>query len=496
MSLETELPPSRRTRRRVLVDALLVVVALVVIAVPSRAIVQAQQHSTQAANDVFVASVKSDAGYLSITYASVLRQQEALAAQQLTVPGTSPGSVLGAVVTAFGFDGGVVAGTDGSLAASVAGPDGSAAPAEVLQSVSTSSDGGDGVSDVLTPGGTPVVAFTVHVPVSGGSVLVSGTFAVQSPVFTRAIATGATSSPYVGYLVDSKGAVVGSAPASAPSPEHLGFGSNGLADLDRVTGIGTLPARDGTWTYATSPVEGTPWLLVLAEPSTSVYSVVTDRSTHETQLLLAGYGVLVLVALLAVLRFVDRRDRLRILTERLDVMSRTDPLTGVYNRRQIDAHLRRASGAVRSGSPPLTVLMLDIDHFKAVNDTYGHLAGDQVLCAVAAGIRSALRSDDVVGRWGGEEFLVVLGGAGSHEAADVAERIRRSVADTPCPIDDGRVVPVTVSVGVASRPAGDRTAGDNLHELIRDADAALYAAKDAGRNRVVLAADLAPRPTP
>ena len=131
-----------------------------------------------------------------------------------------------------------------------------------------------------------------------------------------------------------------------------------------------------------------------------------------------------------------------------------------------------------------------------MNDTYGHLAGDQVLCAVAAGIRSALRSDDVVGRWGGEEFLVVLGGAGSHEAADVAERIRRSVADTPCPIDDGRGVPVTVSVGVASRPAGDRTAGDNLHELIRDADAALYAAKDAGRNRVVLAADLAPRPTP
>ena len=131
--------------------------------------------------------------------------------------------------------------------------------------------------------------------------------------------------------------------ASAPPPRGT---SRGWEGSER------FPSRGCRGPTATAPVGGTPWTLVVAEPSSSVYSVVTGTSTHDTQILLAGYGVLVLVALLGVLRFVDRRDRLRILTERLDVMSRTDPLTGVYNRRQIDAHLRRASDTARPGAHP------------------------------------------------------------------------------------------------------------------------------------------------
>jgi two-component system, cell cycle response regulator len=167
--------------------------------------------------------------------------------------------------------------------------------------------------------------------------------------------------------------------------------------------------------------------------------------------------------------------------DRLERLAALDPLTDAYNRRFGLARLREEfSRAVRAENP-LGVLMLDLDHFKAVNDTYGHLIGDRILRATAAACRRVVREGDVLIRYGGEEFLVLLPGAGAEDVRQVGERIRRAVAETSVEDGDQRVG-ATVSVGGATY----REATDSVDALVALADAALYKAKEAGRNRLIL----------
>jgi diguanylate cyclase (GGDEF)-like protein len=174
------------------------------------------------------------------------------------------------------------------------------------------------------------------------------------------------------------------------------------------------------------------------------------------------------------------------LIERLRNLSIRDGLTELYNHRHImetvGAEFERAC---RYGSP-MSLMMLDIDHFKRVNDQHGHQTGDVVLRDVARLLTGALRSVDAVGRYGGEEFLVVLPHTGYDETRRTAERLRRLVGDHAFRSSDKDLC-VTISVGVASYPHGDdvRSASD----LLRVADQALYRAKEGGRNRVVGAAE-------
>ncbi|MFI4969750.1 MAG: diguanylate cyclase [Lysobacterales bacterium] len=156
-----------------------------------------------------------------------------------------------------------------------------------------------------------------------------------------------------------------------------------------------------------------------------------------------------------------------------------DVLTGVLNRRAILAHLRNAFRHARESDEPLSILFLDLDHFKRVNDGYGHRAGDQCLRAVIAPISRELRQGDALGRYGGEEFLIVLPGAVAANAEVVAERIRGSVQAMPLLVSGTRIG-LTVSIGVATRDAETGTPED----LIECADAALYRSKAEGRNRV------------
>ena len=128
------------------------------------------------------------------------------------------------------------------------------------------------------------------------------------------------------------------------------------------------------------------------------------------------------------------------------------------------------------------MLVIDIDHFKSVNDEHGHDAGDAVLREVAGRMQDSVRLEDMVGRWGGEEFLVVLPNTADQGAAELAERLRQVVADTPCRLADGDEVQVTISVGCAASLI------DDAGRLVRSADAAMYEAKQTGRNRVVVAA--------
>ncbi|MFZ5535937.1 MAG: diguanylate cyclase [Pseudomonadota bacterium] len=167
-----------------------------------------------------------------------------------------------------------------------------------------------------------------------------------------------------------------------------------------------------------------------------------------------------------------------------------DPLTGVANRRLFMEALERELARSRRHAPPLAVLMLDLDRFKRVNDSYGHAAGDQTLRIFVDRCRVTLRESDWLGRLGGEEFGALLPDTGTDEALAVAERLRQAIADQPFRIKDGAAIRITTSIGLAL--AGE---DDTADSLLARADAALYAAKQAGRDRAVLISS-APGPTP
>ena len=161
-----------------------------------------------------------------------------------------------------------------------------------------------------------------------------------------------------------------------------------------------------------------------------------------------------------------------------------DPLTGLNNRRYLETHLGGLLEQAERHSRPVSIMILDIDFFKRVNDTYGHDAGDEVLKNFALRVKRRVRGADLMCRLGGEEFVVVMPDTKLAVAQSVGERVRAAVAALPFPIDNGeRAIPVTVSIGVANSP-GD----ESIDALLRRADQALYLSKNAGRNRVTGAA--------
>jgi diguanylate cyclase (GGDEF)-like protein len=158
-----------------------------------------------------------------------------------------------------------------------------------------------------------------------------------------------------------------------------------------------------------------------------------------------------------------------------ELLSITDTLTGLYNRNKLDALLVKESKLVQRGSPTFSVILLDIDHFKLINDKHGHLMGDQVLRQFARSIKRNVRETDLVGRWGGEEFMVICANTSLIGAETLAEMLRATIERSTYP----EHIHVTSSFGVA-----EYAPGESLDELIKRADDCLYLAKDSGRNCV------------
>ncbi|MCB1863034.1 MAG: GGDEF domain-containing protein [Gammaproteobacteria bacterium] len=264
-----------------------------------------------------------------------------------------------------------------------------------------------------------------------------------------------------------------------------------------------------------------PWRLVVEQPYQSVFAEV-DR-LHDLALLLilillAGFGLLaylvsqsILLPLAKLNRAAaavakgdldvhletDNRDelgftitifndmvrRLRVGREKLEKISITDSLTGLYNRKHIMDTLSLQFSRHRRNSTLFSILMIDVDHFKQINDRLGHPAGDAALQQIGFIFRSVLRNIDVAGRYGGEEFLVILEQAGEQQALETAERIR-SVAEQTELLFAGRIIRFTVSIGVASVRDGWE---DTPATLMQRADQSLYLAKQRGRNQVLSA---------
>ena len=179
-------------------------------------------------------------------------------------------------------------------------------------------------------------------------------------------------------------------------------------------------------------------------------------------------------------RIVELNERLLEVQREVEELARTDRLTGIHNRRAILETLEQEIARAERDGTALGLGMLDIDHFKDVNDTCGHAAGDAVLCEVVRRIETVLRPYDTLGRFGGDEFLLVVPGVDSEELSEVCERIRRVVVSSPIETS-GHAFALTVSLGAALSRL------ESPDRLIARADHALYAAKDEGRDRVVIA---------
>lgn len=162
----------------------------------------------------------------------------------------------------------------------------------------------------------------------------------------------------------------------------------------------------------------------------------------------------------------------------LEQQARTDALTGLANRRVFEDRLGKEMARSKRHGDPLSIVLGDLDHFKGVNDSFGHEVGDRLLHEVSRILQETLREEDLAVRWGGEEFLLMLPATNLDSAFEVAERIRSRIADGPIPCD-GQNVPVTISFGVAQLARDE-----SIHQLIRRADDAMYRAKSEGRNRV------------
>jgi diguanylate cyclase (GGDEF)-like protein len=234
-------------------------------------------------------------------------------------------------------------------------------------------------------------------------------------------------------------------------------------------------------------------------PTLVINGALVDFTPQEIQVLPIHYGVLTVGVLVIAFAEASAAEAASVIHatlpglavalnnslnhEDLQRVAALDPLTGVYNRRFGQQRLAEEFGRAQRSGDPLGVLMLDLDHFKSVNDTYGHLVGDRVLQAVVRAARQILREGDVLLRYGGEEFLIVLPGAGRDDLAQMAERVRRAVAETEVNESDQRI-PVTVSIGAAGLP---HPGADKPDDLIGLADTALYTAKDTGRDRCIIA---------
>ncbi|MDX1517419.1 MAG: GGDEF domain-containing protein [Woeseiaceae bacterium] len=207
----------------------------------------------------------------------------------------------------------------------------------------------------------------------------------------------------------------------------------------------------------------------LSPPGAPLHAVLLNR----------GLSVAMIIIIAAIsLRHMAIGERLR---ESLERQASRDPLTGLYNRRYVFSIVTNELNRYRRYGEPFSLILIDADHFKRVNDEHGHCAGDAALQAIASACTDNVRTTDVVGRFGGEEFIVALPHTTATDAAVVAERIRGHIERSKPQYGD-RQIDVTLSLGIADAGAGV----DSFDELLKAADVALYAAKRGGRNRVAI----------
>ena len=324
-----------------------------------------------------------------------------------------------------------------------------------------------------------VVAFAVPFDTRFGRRVFSGAYQVTQTPLASFLRDALTTPLARLFVVDSTGRVVAGNHDSASRGQFLSNQDPALGRVSHGANEGYVNEHGGRFYYTKLAVPGTPWTLAMSIPTSYLYIAVDGASHWVPWLILAGLGVILAFAAWLATRVVAQRRRLVEANERLERLARTDALTGLFNRRSVNEQLRLMCASARRHEFPIAVLMVDVDMFKQLNDTFGHSAGDDALRHVADRLASGLRTEDMAGRWGGEEFVILLPHTSLDEAMVVAERLRSEVANAPIALGEGGdLVTLSVSIGVAAH------AGELPDTLLHRADVALYEAKRSGRNRV------------
>jgi diguanylate cyclase (GGDEF)-like protein len=331
--------------------------------------------------------------------------------------------------------------------------------------------------------GVPVVAVAVPFSTPSGRRVYSGAYNLSdTPVGAYLRNAIATPQSRV-FLLDPSGLVI------ASNARRSG-GSARLRDIDPALALalqrdgaqGTFELQGREQRFVSQAIAGTPWRMVIVVPAKRLYVTIEGATLWVSWLALLAFAVVSLIAVVLFLRNAADRVRLASLNDELERLVGVDSLTGLSNRRQIGDDLVRAVSAARRHDAELSILLIDVDRFKDINDTHGHQGGDRALAAIARAMEDALRREDLVGRWGGEEFIAILPATGLDGASVVAERIRAGIAQVEVLTYDALPICPSASIGVAA------LAREGANDLLDRADRALYAAKRAGRNRVEVAA--------
>ena len=418
------------------------------------------------------------AASFTATYARDLLDQERRVAER-ELSGAGAGSAdLKEVTNLFGYEAAVLLDSDGR-ALGVAPAKSSVIGQDLTKDYAhlrAAAQGLTAVSKVVPSAaeGLPIVAFATPFDSERGRRVFSGAFDVdETPIgaYLR------NASPIRGtdvYLLDETGTIVASNRSNSSGLTKVGKADPALGrGLARSSSGET---QDGHY-FASHDVAGAPWRVVMSVPRAQLLEPVQGFRRYVPWILWAGFVLGGLACVLLVANLISSRAALSTANQSLDQLARIDVLTGLYNRRHVQDSLNAAVANAERHDQTLAVMMIDVDRFKQINDTHGHDAGDHALRLIAADVHGALRAGDMLGRWGGEEFLAILPSTDADEALLVAERVRESISSLAVVLGD-QLVPVSASIGVAAR------GGEGPDGLVSAADGAMYAAKAAGRDAV------------
>ncbi|MDQ1688747.1 MAG: two-component system, cell cycle response regulator [Frankiaceae bacterium] len=388
------------------------------------------------------------------------------------------------VVEAFGFTAAVVLDNRGALLASYP-----SSPSTLGKNIAAkdahlrSAVGGRRAVSTIVPSavtGEPVAGLAVPFGSGEGRRVISGAYNINDTPLREFLHNASALSGSASFLVDTSLNVVASSTPTQGAVRKLSSEDAPLAEALAQRASGHYRAAKRQRFFVSAQVGRTPWTLVTSVPRTTLYAPVSGASRLVPWFIIGLLGLAVMIAGPLAAGLIESRRRLRISHQQLQHIASLDELTGLFNRRyvreQLSAHL---AGSRRHGYP-VSVAVLDLDHFKRINDTFGHSAGDTVLSDVARAMAAQLRAEDVLCRWGGEEFLLLLPHLDADGADRAADRMRAAVEQLAIPVGTGGdIIHVTLSAGVSTnRP------DEHPDALIHRADLALYVAKTSGRNRV------------
>lgn len=336
---------------------------------------------------------------------------------------------------------------------------------------------GAAVSEVVgsAAGGTPIVAFAARYESAAGPRVFSGAYDVRATPLSAYMADLLGMTDANADLIDGSGLIVASSRRLPPFATPLASTDPKLSNALRNVRTGEYPGEHGPNTFFMRNVSGTPWKLIISAEQSAIYAPLSGSRQALHWLLFSGFCVAAFVAVFLLLR-------LRALTAMHARLARVDRLTGLANRLHLEEHMARLVSASIRQSKPFSIFIVDVDHFKVINDNYGHNVGDEVLRVLSERMAAALRAEDMLGRWGGEEFMALLPNTSAEGAAAVANRVRTMAGASPIMTEEGRALHVTVSIGCATK------VGSKDVDYIQRADEALYSAKRMGRDRVVSSA--------